>query len=154
MKIKHPKEHDEIAQWIFDNPDVMLKDIDFKEPYTNLVKVIQFGVMKGKSVIGNFDVQFRFQDAEYSDSNADSKFDIYEEVSRIKEKEIRYYVYNFVINVKMESATEQLRELKKLNRQHSENSKGSGTIQRYVIVSKNDNFKSFFTAAKYIFYKY
>lgn len=55
----------------------------------------------------------------------------------------------------MESATEQLRELKKIRNQNNENTINNTLYDElYVIVSTNDSFKTFFTDNKFIFYKY
>lgn len=144
MKIKHPKEHDEIVQWIFNNPETILKKLEFKEPFEKLVKIIQLDIPKGKTIIGNFDIQLRFKESENNENDLNNDDDY----------SPKQYAINIIVNVKMESATEQLRDLKKFTRQHSENTKGNHIIQKYVIVSKNDDFKTFFTDNKFIFYKF
>lgn len=155
MKIKHPKEHDQIVHWILNNPETLLTNLGFKAPFTDLKKHIQTNVMKNKTIIGNFDVQLKFQCADDFE-NLDLRIKSYVESSEAKPNRMhRNISVNIIVNVKMESATEQLRELKKLYNQHIENTSGHNhAIQKYAIVSTNDTFKTFFTDAGFIFYTF
>lgn len=148
MKIKHLKEHDEIIQWILNNPETLLKDLGLNEPFNNLSKHIQVNVLKNTTNVGTFDVQLKYEYLKGENlENEDSGDSIF------KRKQLKSV--NIIVNVKMESATEQLRELKKIYFQHKENTTHNRLYdQLYVVVSTNDTFKTFFTDNNFIFYKY
>ena len=149
MKIKHLKEHDEIVSWILNNSERFLKNLGFREPFTDLQKHIQVSVKNNRSTVGIFDVRLRFQCADdYIDPFSKSDEDI-------AHKARRFISINIIVNVKMESATEQLRELKKIYFRHKENTGNDILVKhRYVIVSTNDTFESFFIENNFIFYKF
>lgn len=148
MKIKHLKEHDEIVQWILNNPETLLKSLGLNDSFTNLSKHIQVNVMKNTTSVGTFDVQLRYEYLKEENSENENSGD-----SIFKRKQLKSV--NIIINVKMESATEQLREYKKIYLQHKENTTHNRLYdQLYVIVSTNDTFKTFFTDNNFTFYKY
>ena len=147
MKIKHPKEHDHIVNWILTNPETFLTNIDIIDTYKDLKKSKQVEVLKGSTVIGHFDVILRFKK-----EKEESNYNIYDPETYSKVEIKRVHVF---VNVKMESATEQLREIKKILRQNIINEKSNPKIKDlYVVVSENDEYKSFFTDYGYIFYKF
>lgn len=154
MKIKHPIEHDEIVQWILDNPDILLKNLGLNEPFIELKKKIQVNVKRNQTIVGIFDVQLQFECSEnfidpFEKSTSDN------DLSPKQKSRYQFLNVNIIVNVKMESATEQLRELKRIYFQHQENIKKYNLYKQwYVIVSTNDKFKTFFTDNAFIFYKF
>ena len=147
MKIKHQKEHDYIVSWILTNSETFLTNIDIIDTYKDLKKAKQVEVLKGPTVAGHFDVILRFK-KEKKESNYN--IDDPKTYSEVEIKRVHVF-----INVKMESATEQLREIKKILRQYSINERTNPKIKDYfVVVSENDEYKSFFTDYGYIFYKF
>lgn len=155
MKIKHLKEHDEIVQWILDNPETFFKNLGLDGPFTDLKKYSQVNVLNGRTIIGTFDVDLRYQ---LPDDFIDP-FSKTDKDGQSSEKKTgfmkRFLSVNIIVNVKMESATEQLREFKKIYFQDKENSQQHTLYKNwYVMVSTNDTFKSFFTDNNFIFYKY
>jgi len=147
MKIKHQREHDTIVNWILNNPETFLKKLDILDTYKDLKKEKQFEILKGTTTVGYFDVVLQFKK-----ERKESNYDIFNPETYDKVEIERISVF---INVKMESATEQLREIKKALRQHNINERKNPKIKDYyVVVSENDEYKSFFTDEKIIFYKF
>ena len=147
MKIKHQREHDNIVNWILSNPETFLTKLDIIDTYKDLKKAKQVEILKGTTVVGYFDVVLRFK-REKEDSN----YNIYDPKTYSQVEVERISVF---VNVKMESATEQLREIKKILRQNSINERANPKVRDYyVVVSENDEYKSFFTDYGYIFYKF
>lgn len=147
MKIKHHREHDNIVDWIINNPETFLTKLDIIDTYKDLKKAKQVEILKGTTVVGYFDVVLRFKKEKEI-----SNYDVYNPKTYSEVEIIRVSVF---INVKMESATEQLREIKKILRQNIINEKANPKIKDlYVVVSENDEYKSFFTDYGYIFYKF
>jgi hypothetical protein len=142
MKITHKKEHDTIVAWIYDNPEIVLKQLGINEPFTVTFKKRQPQVKIKTKTIGNFDLRIKYQ---YTDANEiDPKTDDY------AKKDV---LVDIVVNVEMESASEQLRELNKLRDQNNLKIDNK-TKQIYAVISKNATFKEFFTDEKYLFYKF
>jgi len=147
MKIKHQREHDSIVDWILNNPETFLTKLDIIDTYKDLRKSKQVEVLRGSTVVGYFDVILSFKK-----ETEESNYNVYDPETYSEVEIKRIYVF---INVKMESATEQLREIKKILRQDSINNKVNRRIKDYyVVVSENDEYKSFFTDYDYIFYKF
>jgi len=131
--IKLGKRHDEIVHWLFNKPEEILVYFDIGKPFLIIDKDKQTTVNMGNRKVGHFDV-----------------------VLTVK-KEEKVFVFNFIVNVKLESATEQLRAINEISAAHKAYLKripGAISDQEYIIVSENNEFESFFTDDGYGFYKY
>jgi len=124
-------EYDAIADFIFEKPEEILKEFEFLPEYDIVEKHMQFEVWRASKQYGNFDVVIKLK--------ADGKF----------------LNFNFIINVELESATEQLRELNILKKIHAANvdeAGGNSENEKYIIVSRNQAYKQFFTNQGDLFY--
>jgi hypothetical protein len=127
------KRHDEIVHWLFNKPEEILGYLDIVKPYIMVEKEKEIPIFDSNKKIGYFDVVLTVS------------------------KDDHVSVFNFVVNVKLESATLQLREINELSAVHMANLRkipGAIMEQNFIIVSENNEFESFFTDEGYSFYKY
>lgn len=145
MKIKYPLEHDTIVSWITENPETFLKSIGINDSYETLKYKRQCQVYDKNKYVGDFDILLSL--------NKPDGF-IYEGCDENGERIFQYTKVYVIVNVKLDSATEQLRELKKIRNQQLNNTSQFSQKSYFVIVSENDKFKSFFTDENILFYKF
>ncbi len=145
MKIKYPLEHDTMVSWITENPEKFIESVGIKNAYEKISYKRVYEVYDKNKHVGDFDIMLSL------DKDENFTYDDYDEDENPEFKFVKVFV---VVNVKLESATDQLKELKKIINQQMNNT--SQFIKKYyfVIVSKNDQFKSFFTDENILFYKF
>lgn len=145
MKIKHQKEHDNIVSWISENPEKLIESVGIKDEYEKISYERVYHVYDKSKNVGTFDLMLSL------DKDESLIYDGYDENGNLQFKYVKVFV---TVNVKMESATEQLRELKKTINQQINNTSQFKKRYYFVIVSENDQYKSFFTDENILFYKF
>ena len=145
MKIKHQKEHDNIVSWISENPDKLIESVGIKDTYEKISYERAYHVYDKSKYVGTFDLKLNL------DKDENLIYDDYDENGNPQFKYVKVFV---TVNVKMESATEQLRELKKTIKQQMNNTSQFKKRYYFVVVSENDQYKSFFTDENMLFYKF
>ena len=145
MKIKHQKEHDNIVSWISENPEKLIESVGIKDEYEKISYERVYHVYDKSKNVGTFDLMLSL------DKDESLIYDGYDENGNLQFKYVKVFV---TVNVKMESATEQLRELKKTINKQINNTSQFKKRYYFVIVSENDQYKSFFTDENILFYKF
>lgn len=145
MKIKHQKEHDNIVSWISENPEKLIESVGIKDEYEKISYERVYHVYDKSKNVGTFDLMLSL------DKDENLIYDGYDENGNLQFKYVKVFV---TVNVKMESATEQLRELKKTINQQIKNTSQFKKRYYFVVVSENDQYKSFFTDENILFYKF
>ncbi len=145
MKIKHQKEHDNIVSWISENPEKLIESVGIKDEYEKISYERVYHVYDKSKNVGTFDLMLSL------DKDENLIYDGYDENGNLQFKYVKVFV---TVNVKMESATEQLKELKKTINQQIKNTSQFKKRYYFVVVSENDQYKSFFTDENILFYKF
>ena len=145
MKINHQKEHDNIVSWISENPEKLIESVGIKDEYEKISYERVYHVYDKSKNVGTFDLMLSL------DKDENLIYDGYDENGNLQFKYVKVFV---TVNVKMESATEQLRELKKTINQQIKNTSQFKKRYYFVVVSENDQYKSFFTDENILFYKF
>lgn len=145
MKITHPTEHDEIVKWITLNPEKFIESIGLNDTYEKITYERIFEICDKNKNVGHFDIMLSL------DKEKNTSYDIMLEDGNLIESNSKVFI---VVNVQLESAMNQLKELKKIINQHMNNRSKFQKKYYFVIASQNDTNKLFFTHEKIIFYKF
>jgi len=143
MKIKHQKEHDNIVSCISEKPKQFLESLGINDESSEITIERQFEVYDKRKLDGHFDIIIKYE------RKINGQFDIYDDEDLPK-----FVRVNIIINVRMESASEQLREMKKIINQYKLNTSKFKIKDYFVVVSENDQYKSFFIDEDILFYKF